>query len=106
KGDLLREKLAPLYEHPYVGDIRGKGLLVGIELVKDRKTKEPVDVSVVNSIIKKCREAGLIIGKNGDTVAGFNNILTISPPLIITEQEVEFIAETLINAVAQIEEAS
>src|SRR5699024_9924127 len=81
KGDLLREKLAPLYEHPYVGDNRGKGLLVGIELVIDRKTKEPVDVLVVNSIIKKCREAGVIIGKNGDAVAGFNNILAIGPPL-------------------------
>lgn len=97
-GNILMEKLKPLYTHPFVGHIRGKGLLIGIELVKDKKTKQPIDVNVVNSIIGYCKDKGLIIGKNGDTVAGYNNIIALSPPLNITEGDVQFIVDVLTEA--------
>lgn len=95
-GDQLRKALVTkLREHPYVGDVRGKGLLVGIELVKDRVTKEPLDGELVNKVIAGCKQKGVLIGKNGATVAGYNNVLTISPPLSINEEDLQLIIETL-----------
>lgn len=102
KGEQLLEQLSELENHPLVGDVRGKGLLIGIELVEDKETKVPVNVEIVNNIIAHCKEKGLIIGKNGDTVAGYNNILTLSPPLNITDDDLQFIVKTLKEVFAQV----
>ncbi|MEH7380714.1 aspartate aminotransferase family protein [Bacillus sp. JJ1533] len=99
-GARLRDGLtAALVDHPKVGDIRGKGLLVGLELVKDKQTKEPLEVSQVNKVIGGCLQKGLIIGKNGATVAGYNNVLTLAPPLTISEEDVEFVQRTVIEEI-------
>lgn len=98
-GEFVIGKLSVLLEdHPNVGSIRGKGLLIGIELVKDKGTKEPLDVKYVNEVISTCKRNGVIIGKNGATVAGFNNVLTISPPLNITQEDLLLIINTLDEA--------
>jgi len=96
-GKQLKERLKKeLSNHPFVGDVRGKGLLIGIELVEDKETKDPLNVNQVNQVITGCKKKGLIIGKNGATVAGFNNVLTISPPLSIKSEDIEFMYQTLI----------
>ncbi|WP_034745360.1 aspartate aminotransferase family protein [Halalkalibacter wakoensis] len=97
--EMLNMKLA---EHPKVGDIRGKGLLIGIELVEDKETKQPIDVQVVNKIIGRCKEKGVIIGKNGATVAGYNNVLTIAPPLIINDEEMSVVTQALTDSIQDI----
>jgi taurine-pyruvate aminotransferase len=97
-GDRLKQAMMEVKDHPIVGDIRGFGLLLGIELVKDKETKEPVDPSTIDQIIADCKSNGLIIGKNGATVAGFNNILALSPPLSSTDEDVDFIVTTLKKA--------
>lgn len=94
-GERLLKELANLTEHPYVGDVRGLGFLLGIELVENKETKESATAERVAKIINGCKEHGLIIGKNGDTVAGFNNVLTISPPLSSTDEDFEFIVAVL-----------
>jgi taurine-pyruvate aminotransferase len=99
---LLNELKNKLQDHSYVGDVRGKGLLIGIELVADKGTKKPLDVSLVNKVIGICKENGLIIGKNGTTVAGYNNVLTLSPPLNIEEEDLSFLVKTLTEALWQI----
>ncbi|OAS82809.1 MULTISPECIES: aspartate aminotransferase family protein [Metabacillus] len=102
-GDKLLTTLkGRLKNHPYVGHVRGKGLLIGIELVKDKQTKEPLDVCKVNEVINSCKAKNVIIGKNGMTVAGFNNVLTLSPPLTIEENDLNYVIETLINSLDQI----
>ncbi|MBE4908463.1 aspartate aminotransferase family protein [Bacillus luteolus] len=99
-GERLKTSLATnIQDHPYVGNVRGKGLLVGIELVKDKSTKEPLEVELVNKVIAGCKQKGLIIGKNGATVAGFNNVLSISPPLNILEEDLKFIVKTVTEEV-------
>ncbi|WP_433742397.1 aspartate aminotransferase family protein [Falsibacillus pallidus] len=98
---LMNDLKTALKDHRLVGDIRGKGLLIGIELVKDKSTKAPADVSVLNEIITFCKKNKLIIGKNGATVAGYNNVLTLSPPLNIEEKDLSFIVETLKAAFEQ-----
>jgi taurine-pyruvate aminotransferase len=94
-GERLRTELSELEGHPNVGDIRSKGLLFGIELVEDRESKRPASKEMVEAAISGCKERGLIISKNGDTVAGFNNVITLAPPLSLTEDDLEFIAEAL-----------
>ncbi|MEK3887336.1 aspartate aminotransferase family protein [Bacillus sp. FSL K6-3431] len=102
-GAYLKHSLTTALEnHPCVGDVRGKGLLIGIELVQDKATKEPLETNLVNKVISGCKQNGLIVGKNGATVAGFNNVLTLAPPLNIEEADLEFIIQTLtveINAI-------
>lgn len=98
-GERLLAELSELSDHPNVGQIRGKGLLVGIELVEDKETKAPVSADKVAKVISGCKERGLIVGKNGDTVAGFNNVVTLAPPLVVTEEDLAFIVETLKESV-------
>ena len=101
-GLRLLQDLDEMKSHPNVGDVRGKGLLVGIELVEDKQTKTPIALSEINKIISACKEKGLIIGKNGDTVAGFNNVLTLAPPLSIIEEDYAFIVTTLKQTLAEL----
>jgi len=98
-GAILKNALQELENHPYVGHIRGKGLLVGIELVEDKVTKKPIAPEKINKVINDCKEKGLIIGKNGDTVAGFNNVITLAPPLCLTNDDLNFLVETLKQAI-------
>lgn len=94
-GDRLQSEVKELLEHPNVGHIRGKGLLLGIELVENKDTKQPATPDKLNKVIGYCKGKGLIIGKNGDTVAGFNNVLTLAPPLCLTDDDFTFMVDTL-----------
>jgi adenosylmethionine-8-amino-7-oxononanoate aminotransferase len=94
-GEKLREQLSDLEEHPNVGEIRNMGLLFGIELVESKQTKRPAEHLAVEAF-SRCKERGLIVGKTGDTTAGFNNVVTLSPPLVISDDDLAFIADALI----------
>jgi 4-aminobutyrate aminotransferase len=73
-----------------VGEVRGKGLMIGVELVKDKGSKEP-GADLAAWVMETCKERGLLIGKGGL----YGNVLRISPPLIITEDDVARAVETL-----------
>lgn len=99
-GQILKSELEhQLAAHKHVGDIRGKGLLIGIELVEDKETKTPLDHALVNKVISDCKADGLIVGKNGVTVAGFNNVIALSPPLTLSIEEKDFIISKLVKAI-------
>jgi len=68
--------------HPLIGDVRGLGLVLGVELVKDRATKEPA-IEEADAVLYRCLERGLSF----KTTLG--NVLTLTPPLIITEEEMD-----------------
>lgn len=78
-----------------VGEVRGVGYLYGIELVEDKKSKVPVSEELMGSIIGACKDKGLIIGRNGDTVPGYGNVLIVAPPLSSTVQDLRFVIDTL-----------
>ena len=86
--------------HPFVGNIRGRGLLIGIELVANKETKNPIEVNLTNQVITECKKKGVLIGKNGATVAGFNNVLTLAPPLCITREEADLVCKVVAEAIA------
>lgn len=96
-GNAFKAGLEPLQQHPHVGEIRIFGSAMGIELVEDRESKIPASVERVTSIILACKSKGLLVGKNGDTVPGYANIVTLSPPLSSTDEDVNFIIETLLT---------
>ena len=106
KGAEMLEALRDaLKDEPIVGDVRGKGLLIGIELVSNKDTKEPLDVKLVNEVITKSKAKGVIINKNGATVAGFNNVITIAPPLNISDEDIEKVIFEVVNAIKEIKES-
>jgi len=102
-GLRLRELLKPLTSHPNVGDLRFFGFMAGIELVTDRETKTPAPVEFVNRVISGCKRRGVLVGKNSDTVPQFNNVLMISPPLVVSDEEVDLIAKVVVEAVQEAE---
>ncbi|WP_431027659.1 aspartate aminotransferase family protein [Lysinibacillus sp. LZ02] len=94
-GEQLLYELQDLLELSFVGDVRGLGLLIGIELVEEKISMQPASKERVDKIIADCKANGLIIGRNSDTVEGFNNIITLSPPLCCTDGDIEFIIAVL-----------
>jgi taurine-pyruvate aminotransferase len=99
-GREIRSRIDSLLEHPHVGDIRVFGSAIGIELVEDKVSKTPASAEMVMSIMTGCKQKGLLIGKNGDTVPGFMNILTLSPPFTTSDEDIEFIVDTLLAVFA------
>ncbi|KKB38844.1 aspartate aminotransferase family protein [Bacillus thermotolerans] len=94
-GETLLSRLNELAAHPFVGEVRSKGFLYGLELVKDKATKEPLSEEIIGKIISECKQKGLIIGRNGDTVPGLNNVLIVAPPLTSTEEDLHFLVNTM-----------
>lgn len=91
-------KLNDLISHKNVGEVRSKGFLYGIEMVEDKESKKPASDDKLAKILAYCKEKGLIIGRNGDTVPGFNNVIIIAPPLISTEEDLDFVVKTVFDA--------
>jgi alanine-glyoxylate transaminase/(R)-3-amino-2-methylpropionate-pyruvate transaminase len=85
------EKLAQ--KHTLIGDVRGLGLMLGVELVKDRGTKEPAKEACAE-VFERCKDLGLLIGKGGL----WGNTLRIKPPMCITPADAEFILSVLDEA--------
>ena len=82
-GALMKARLLEMMEKsPYVGDVRGMGLVMGVELVKDKKTKEPAP-DLTRRLIDLAAELGLLIG----SVGVFGNVIRVAPPLVISEAE-------------------
>jgi 4-aminobutyrate aminotransferase len=82
-GSMMKDKLLKIAENSkYIGDIRGKGLVMGIEFVEDKKTKEP-SAPKTKEFITRCIEKGIIFGK----VGSYGNVIRVAPPIIISEEE-------------------
>jgi len=95
-GDYLMDRLHELKDkHEIIGDVRGKGLFVGAELVKDRKTKEPVDESVAAGVAADCLRQGVMIGRTNRSMAEFNNTLCLSPALICGKGDLDEIVTSI-----------
>jgi 4-aminobutyrate aminotransferase-like enzyme len=98
-GRYYRSKLEELQrKHPLIGEVRGMGLLQGIELVKDRKTKEPAPQET-NRVMDEAKNRGLLIGKGGL----YGNVLRTSPPLNIGKTDVDEAIRILDGAFAAVE---
>src|SRR5256884_5336048 len=84
-------------KHQLIGDVRGKGLLLGIELAKDRQSKEPAKEECAQ-VMETCNELGLLLGKGGL----WGQTIRFSPPMCINEQDADFLLEVLDRALASL----
>ena len=94
-GDHLLDRLRELADHEHVGDIRGKGLFAGVELVEDKSSKVPVSEDVMNAVMRRITEEGVLVGKTTRSIPRLNNTINIAPPLIVTEADVDEIVDAV-----------
>ncbi|MBI4866462.1 MAG: acetyl ornithine aminotransferase family protein [Candidatus Wallbacteria bacterium] len=95
-GARLKERLAGLVESsPHVGDVRGEGLMVGIEMVTDKQTRAPAP-ALRDRVVNRCFEKGVLILGCGP------NTVRLSPPLIIERAQVDFAADVLEAAIREL----
>ncbi len=94
RGEQLMRRLRAFQERcPLVGDVRGKGLMIGIELVADaRKTPAAKQARQVREV---CRETGLLVGVGGS----YGNVIRLQPPLVLTEGQAAAAADILEQAI-------
>src|SRR5687767_11571784 len=98
RGKQLREHLMALKDkYPVIGDVRGMGLMQGIELVEDRKTKEPAPKRTAK-LLEAAKKHGLLVGKGGL----YGNVLRIAPSMLVSASEVDDAAARLDKAFAEI----
>ena len=89
-GPYLQETAKSLMNLPIVGDVRGSHLMLGIDLVSDKKTKAPHGGGVSEAIFQKCLKRGVIVRPVGDRIV-------ISPPIIINKEQ----CDDIVNAVSE-----
>lgn len=90
-GGYLKGKLTELMDkHKLIGEVRGMGLMLGVELVKDRQTKEPATAECA-AVFEQAKNLGLLIGKGGL----YGNVLRIKPPMCITKDDCNFMIAVL-----------
>ena len=102
-GERMMGNLQDLMEkHEIIGDVRGKGLFLGCELVKDRETKEPVDEADIAAVVADCGAQGVIIGAANRSVPGRNNVIAFSPALIATANDIDAITAAVDKALTKV----
>lgn len=97
-GNLMKERFLKIMDEvPELGDVRGRGLVIGLEFVKDKKTKEPAQ-EFTRRLLLKCAEKGLLIG----IVGTYGNVVRVAPPLVISEDEAEESLEIMERAIKEL----
>lgn len=103
-GNYLMERLEEIKaKYPAAGDIRGKGLFCGVELVADRDTKEPLPEATVAQVVGRCMsEHAVIIGMTNRSIPSLNNTLCISPALISTKDDIDEIVSAIDESIGAV----
>ncbi len=97
-GGYLKDKLSKLQEkHALIGDVRGMGLMLGVELVSDRDSKPPATAQTAQ-IFERAKDRGLLLGKGGL----YGNVLRIKPPMCISQDDCDFLIDVLDLCLAEV----
>ncbi|WP_284700558.1 aminotransferase family protein [Pseudosulfitobacter koreensis] len=89
-------------KHSIIGDVRGKGLFLGAELVSDRDSRTPADEAKVQAVVGNCMAQGVIIGATNRSLPGKNNSLCFSPALIATKDDIDHIIGAVDKALGDV----
>lgn len=100
-GTYFLQRLAELRdEFEIVGDVRGKGLMIGVEMVKDSTTRNPLSPQTMTEIWDICKDQGVILGRGGY----FGNVFRIKPPMCISKEDVDFTINVLRNVLHKVQQ--
>ena len=95
-GGYLRERLLALQQrHPVIGDVRGEGLLLGVELIEDPQTRTPA-AGRADQVVEAMRDRGILLGTTGPA----GNVLKIRPPLVFHRDHADLLLDTLAEVLA------
>jgi adenosylmethionine-8-amino-7-oxononanoate aminotransferase len=106
-GQVLHARLASLREHPLVGDVRGRGLLAGVELVADRESREPLprSATAAEALTAAALDEGLVVWPNTGHADGINgDLVMLAPPFVITEDQIDELTRSLGRALTRVAE--
>jgi taurine-pyruvate aminotransferase len=102
-GERMIDNLNALSEkHAAIGQVRGKGLFCGAELVADRAKKDPVEEKLVQAVVADCAAQGVLIGATNRSIPGYNNTLCFSPALIATPDDIDEITEAVDRSLTKV----
>ena len=101
-GDYLMSGLKELLTHANVGDVRGKGLLCGVEFVADKNSKKPLPEGKVIQIAGEMAAMGVLVGRTNRSLPGFNNIMNMAPAYVVTKSDIDTIVQTLRQAIQKV----
>ncbi|MCC5987481.1 MAG: aminotransferase class III-fold pyridoxal phosphate-dependent enzyme [Pararhodobacter sp.] len=102
-GERLMGNLRALMEkHAVIGDVRGKGLFCGAELVADRASKEPLPEKTVSAVLAGAMKRGVQIGMTNRSLPGLNNTLCLSPALVVSAAEIDQITDAIDGALGEV----
>ena len=101
-GHYMLDQLHALADkHSVIGDVRGKGLFLGAELVEDRESRKPMAEKRVQKVVADCMQQGIIIGATNRSLPGYNNTLCFSPALIATKDDIDQIIASVDEALGR-----
>ncbi len=107
RGDYLKGEMEKLMKtHPTIGDVRGKGLMIGIELVKDKATREcfAIEAKYSTQVTDECLNQNMLIeSSSGCNKGQSGDMLMLAPAFVITEKEIDKIVERLDNVLKIVE---
>jgi len=89
-------------KHPVIGQVRGKGLFLGAELVEDRDSRAPIHESKAQAVVGDCMQQGVIIGMTNRSLPGKNNTLCFSPALIAGKDDINQIITAVDGALGRV----
>ena len=102
-GAYMLDQLRALQDrHAVIGQVRGKGLFLGAELVKDRDSRDPADEKMVQAVVANCMKQAVIIGATNRSLPGHNNTLCFSPALIATRDNIDHIVGAVDTALTDV----
>ncbi|KAG1338106.1 alanine--glyoxylate aminotransferase 2, mitochondrial [Cocos nucifera] len=97
-GSYLKDRLKALQEkHEIIGDVRGRGLMLGVELVTDRQQKTPANAEILH-VMNLMKDMGVLVGKGGF----YGNVFRITPPLCFTKEDSDFFVDVMDNALSKL----
>jgi taurine-pyruvate aminotransferase len=100
-GEYFMEGLQSL-SHPNVGEVRGKGLLLGMELVADKNSRQPLPEEKVIALCGEMAARGVLIGRTNRCFPEYNNVINFAPAYIVTKADMDIILKTLREALSSV----
>lgn len=98
-GPYFLSRLAALRaRYPIIGDVRGKGLMLGVELVEDKETRKPLHAERIMEVWNGLKDCGVLVGRGGH----YGQVLRIKPPMCITKEDIDFTIEAFQEVLGQV----